>query len=238
MKKNKKKIIIISLLGIFCVGLLTLFILFYPEIKGFLTNEEYMNDIRDFIDSFGVYGIFVMMLILILQIVIAFIPGEPFELVCGVLYGTFGGLLVALFSAFVGSTIVFFLVRKFGKKITNRFFTEENLSKYKFLNTAHNRNKLLFIIFLIPGTPKDLLTYFAPLTPISYANYILITTIARIPSLISSTMAGDSLISGNLEATINIYAVTFGLTIIGVLIDNIIQKKKAKKGAVKKLKSF
>ena len=225
MSKKKKIIIIVSIIiGLIGLGVGVYFA--YPYVKAFFNNEEFINKFKAFIDSCGIFGVLVMMLIIMVQLVIAFIPGEPFELMCGIMYGWFGGLMIALAATFIGSSIIFLLVRKFGKKITSKFFTEEKMSKYKFLSTAHNRNKLLFIIFLIPGTPKDLLTYVAPLTPIKYKDYIFITTLARIPSILSSTLAGGSLIEGDVHITIIIYAITFGLTIIGTLIDNYIQKKK------------
>ena len=223
---KKKKIILISVGTILGIGLIGLIIYLYPMAYRFFNNKEIIDKFKAFIDSCGVFGVLVMIAMMMIQLVIAFIPGEPFELMAGVMYGWFGGLLISLFAAFIGSSIIFLLVRKLGHKITDKFFSEEKMSKYKFLNTAHNRNKLLFIIFLIPGTPKDLLTYVAPLTPIKYKDYIFITTIARIPSIISSTLAGGSLIDGDVHITLIIYAVTFALTIIGVLIDNHIQKAK------------
>lgn len=225
---KKKKIVLTSIIITICLICFGLFIYFYKDIQAIIANEEFLGKLEDFIDSLGIFGVVVMILMMITQIVIAFLPGEPFELAAGVMYGTFGGLIVSLIACFIGSSIVFLLVRKFGKKLTMKFFTEEKLSKYKFIGTAHNRNKLLFIIFLLPGTPKDLLTYFAPLTPIKYGSYIFIATIARIPSIISSTMAGHSLISGNLNATMVIYAITFGITGIGVIIDSLIQKHRNK----------
>ncbi len=68
---------------------------------------------------------------------------------------------------------------------------------------------LVFLLFCIPGTPKDILTYIAVLLPINIYRFLVISTIARIPSVISSTIVGSSLLTGNLIFSIGVYAVTF-----------------------------
>ena len=186
MSKKTRNIILISICSLILLTCTFLFFYFYKDIHAFLNNEEYINKIKEYIESLGIFGFAVMIIMIVVQIVIAFIPGEPFELVAGIMYGTFGGLCCVLVASLIGSSIVFLLVRKFGRRITDKFFSEEKLSKYKFLNSDHNRNKLLFLIFLLPGTPKDLLTYFAPLTPIKFKDYLFITTIAKIPSISSA----------------------------------------------------
>lgn len=223
---NKKKILIWSIISILIIAVIVLLIIYGPRVLNYFKDPALREKFKNFIESLGFFGVFVYILVIVIQIIVAFIPGEPFELLAGIMYGTFGGLLISLIGAFIGSTIVFLLVKKFGKRITNKFFSEEKMQKYKFLNSERNRNRLLFIIFLIPGTPKDLLTYFAPLTPIKYSSYIIITTIARIPSIITSTIAGESILEGDYHIAIIVYGITFLLTIFGILIDNYIQKKK------------
>ena len=74
----------------------------------------------------------------------------------------------------------------------------------------------MLILFLIPGTPKDLLVYIAGLLPLKPLRFILISTFARIPSMISSTMAGASIVEGNLKLGIILYTITF--LIVGIVI--------------------
>ena len=71
--------------------------------------------------------------------------------------------------------------------------------------------KVLLILFLLPGTPKDFLSYVSGLLPIKPARYIVISSLARFPSVISSTMAGASLVAGNWKMSVLIYFITFGL---------------------------
>ena len=79
---------------------------------------------------------------------------------------------------------------------------------------------ILFIVFFIPGTPKDLLTYFAPLTPIPLWRFVVLTTIARIPSIVSSTIAGSAVLSSEYSLVILIYAITGLLAIGGIVLYN------------------
>lgn len=69
--------------------------------------------------------------------------------------------------------------------------------KLLFLKKEKNLELIIFIIFFIPGTPKDLLTYIAPFTRIKLKTFLLLTTFARIPSVITSTIGGNALSNQN-----------------------------------------
>lgn len=73
-------------------------------------------------------------------------------------------------------------------------------------------DNLIFLIFLIPGTPKDIITYFAGLTPVKFSHFLVITTVARIPSIITSTLAGDKLIQQDFASAFWIYAITIAFS--------------------------
>lgn len=77
------------------------------------------------------------------------------------------------------------------------FFPEEKLKKLKFLKTTPKRDMIFFIIFMIPGTPKDLLCYFTGLTDIKFSLWLLICSLGRLPSIITSTVGGDALGTSN-----------------------------------------
>ena len=145
------------------------------------------------------------------------------------MYGWFWGLVVALIACFIGSSLVFLLVKKFGKPLVNKFFSDEKIAKFKFLNDEKKLEKTVFILFFIVGSPKDLLTYIVPLTKMKYRNFILIVTFARIPSIITSTIAGAGLASGQLDITIIAFAITAVITIVGLIINHLIEKKRKEK---------
>ena len=166
-----------------------------------------------------------MLLLQILQIIVAIIPGEPIEVLMGIMCGTFGGLFLTLAGIFIGQTLVFFAVKKLGIKFAARFVDVNKFSELSFLKHPEKRDGLIFLLFFIPGTPKDILTYFAPFTGINYLRFILLTTLARIPSVVSSTFAGATLSQGSLIKTVLIFAVTGVVGLIGIYINSRITAK-------------
>lgn len=144
--------------------------------------------------------------------------GEPVEVLAGMSYGPIGGLFVIFLGAFISSVIIFFAVRKFGRGFLYSFVSKEKIEKLensKLFSNPKKIDSILFILFFIPGTPKDLFVYLAGLLPIKPTKFLLISTFARFPSIISSTIAGSSLVDGNWTMIIVTYAVTF--TLAGII---------------------
>lgn len=169
-----------------------------------------------YIDSLGFGGVFLLLGVQLLQIVVAVLPGEPIELIAGVMYGTWGGLAVCLVGVVAGSAIVFYAVRKLGyAAVEKRLENKDN----KLLQIMRNNRKLetlIFILYFIPGTPKDILVYLVALTPMKGSHFLLLSTIARIPSVITSTFAGESFSQGKFVQSIIIFAVTGLIALVGI----------------------
>jgi uncharacterized membrane protein YdjX (TVP38/TMEM64 family) len=100
------------------------------------------------------------------------------------------------------------VVKKSGLPLLRRFFGETNISAWKFLGDSTKTARVVFILFLIPGTPKDLLTWLAPLSRLSLLRFVVISGLARIPAMLSSTIMGDSMIRGNWVMFLIIFSVT------------------------------
>lgn len=163
------------------------------------------------ITSQGLEGILYLLGLQLLQILVPILPGEPIELLAGMCYGTFGGLLLIFVGAFLSSCLIFFSVRTFGRNFIDTFLGKDKVKKIEHNKLFTNRKQIeffLLIAFLIPGTPKDFITYIAGLLPIRASRFLLISTFARFPSVITSTFAGANLVSGNLHITIITYAIT------------------------------
>ena len=180
------------------------------------------------IEALGIVGVLIMLFIQILQVFVAFIPGEPVEILMGVMYGTVGGLLLSLLGCAIGSSLVFLAMRKFGQPLFEFFFEKKQLDRFAFLKNSKKLELFTFILFLIPGTPKDLLTYFAPLTSIDFKIFLIITIFARIPSIITSTYAGSSILEGNIIKTVLIFGATAIIGITGIIVGNKISDKQNK----------
>ncbi len=183
---------------------------------------------------------FVTSLVLIainfMQVVIAFIPGEIVEQACGVL-GPYMGTLVCLVSTVAGSCFVLFLVRKFGRNLVYAIYPKEKIDSISFLHDHKKRNVLTVALFFIPGTPKDVLTYAIGLTDMSIPLYIALTTVARLPSIVMSTVSGDwisGMISGDEKGIFKILilnSISLVLCGIGYLVYTLISRHHQKKTA-------
>ena len=165
---------------------------------------------RAWVDSFGIWSRLVFVGMVFLQVIVALIPGEPIELMAGYIFGAVEGTLLSMAGILLGSWVVFALVRKLGPKFAEVFFPEKELKRLAFLKNPKKSGILAFILMTVPGTPKDLLSYFAGLTPLKTWQWLGIVTVSRIPSLLTSTISGAAAGQENYLLA----AIVFGITII------------------------
>ena len=220
------------------IVLLALTIYLFPVIKN-LSTLEGQTQFKKQVTSMGVLGYLALFGLQFAQIFLVIIPGEPIEVLAGMCYGGIGGLIFITISAMIISSLIFFAVRKFGRKFVYSFCNKDKIQKIENSKLFKNPKKLewiMMILFLIPGTPKDLIVYIAGLLPVKPARFILISTFARIPSIISSTFAGNSLVEGNWKFGICIYAVTFIVVGIIIFLINKFDKDKTAEEAIKIMK--
>lgn len=225
-KKYKVVKIIALIIGILLLVILTIYL--FP-IVGKLLDEEGREVFKEEIQSTGFKGILILLGLQGIQIILPILPGEPIEILAGMCYGTIGGLVFLIISVFIITTLIFFTVRKLGRSFVYGVCSEEKIKKLENSKLFKNPKKIeyiMLILFLLPGTPKDLLIYIAGLLPIHPLRFILISTIARIPSMISSTIAGSSIVEGNWKIGIIVYILIF--IIVGIIIYIAEKKDKTK----------
>lgn len=187
---------------------------------------------RTWVNSHGFGGRLAYMGMVILQVVVALIPGEPFEIAAGYAFGAVEGTLLCLAASALGSVCVFLLVRRFGHRLAEVFFSKEKLRSIRFLQTTRRRDLLFLIIFMLPGTPKDLLCYFAGLTTIRFPVWLLICSLGRLPSIVTSTIGGDALGTKNYWGAVLVFLVTLAISAAGLLFyDRLCARKQRKKEA-------
>lgn len=210
----------------------------FPIMKNIATPEGRI-EFKETITSSEISGIFMIFGLQIAQIFLVILPGEPLEILAGMCYGSIGGTIFILVSVFITTTVIFYLVRRFKKKFVYEFFDKDKIDrieKSKIFNNPKKIDLILIILFLIPGTPKDLLVYLGGLLPIKPLKFILISTLARFPSVISSTLAGSNIIQGNWKSIVLIYLITFALVILMFFLINIFDKNKETEEALKEIK--
>lgn len=227
MKKRLKMIGLLIFILVVAVGCVVA--LKHMDSLKFDGTEEWLKNAKERIDRFGVFKWVIIFVAQFLQVLVAIIPGEPVEIFAGYMCGTFGGLLMCEAGALAGSVVIYLAVRKFGKRLVDKVADSKAISRMKFLNNTAKRDSVLFLLFFLPGTPKDILTYFAPLLKIDMWRFLGIVMVARIPSIISSTYVGATLSEGNLAFSVIIFAITGAVGAAGIIINDLYFDRKNKK---------
>lgn len=193
-----------------------------------LQEAESRLALQEQVARFGGWGWAFMLLLQILQIIVAVIPGEPIEIIMGLLYGSVGGFLTCELGVLIGSFLVFFVVRRLGTPLVRSMFGEDKLNSFSFLQDTRRLETITFILFFIPGTPKDILTYVAGLTTISPVRFLLIASVARIPSIFSSTFGGASIAGGNLWLAVGVFVVVGVVSLVGIRLNHLFMERQKK----------
>lgn len=199
-------------IALFALLIIAAFAIWGPSLWRFFSNGE---AVKAWVDAQGHWAPLAMAALVVAQIVIAVLPGEPVELAAGYLFGFWEGTAICLAGGLLGTLVVTALVRLLGMRIVRRLFSTKKLESISWLHDAKRFELLMFIVFLIPGTPKDVLTYVASLSSCPWWHIAAITTVGRIPSIITSTLAAGFASSGNWTAAIITLAVTLVLVALG-----------------------
>lgn len=221
MNETFKKVIKIASIAIFIT---IICILAYISYQVAMDKESF----KLWMDANGILGRLVFVGMVILQIMVAIVPGGPIEVAGGYAFGAVEGTILFIMGATIGSVIVFLLVRKFGRKVVELYFEEHEIKKLSFLKDDKKRDVFFLILFVIPGTPKDLLCYVAGLTKMKFGMFLVICSIGRLPAVIGSAISGSALSGEKLITAIVALAITVILSGIGIILYyRIVNKKSA-----------
>ena len=206
---------------IYAVGagiILTLFLVLYltvgKSLTAFVTDTD---SFKQWLDSYNGLSAAVFVFIRAFQTVIKIIPAEPLEIASGYAFGTFGGLALCSLGSFLGSLVIVMLSRFFGAKFVNAFINEEQINQLKIIGDKNNQRLFLIVFYLIPGTPKDIFTYIAGTLKINLVEFFVITTLARIPSIITSTICGAQISEKNYITALIVFLLTAFVTALCTL---------------------
>ncbi len=188
--------------------------------KQFLVFDRSPEEFKAFVESYGWKGRFVALGIQVLQVVVSLIPGEVVEVGIGYTFGAVEGTLLCMAGVAIASSLVFLLVKRLGIRLVELFISREKINELRFINSEKKLKRLIFILFFIPGTPKDLLTYFAGLTRIQLHEFLIISLIARIPSLVTSTIGGNLIQKESYWGAVWLFLITGAVSLAGLLIYN------------------
>ena len=221
-QERMQQIGVITTTSIFILAFIVCYIKFGSELLAFVSDADRF---KAWLDSYGHLGKIIFIAVRAFQTVVKIIPAEPLEIGSGYAFGVWGGLFYCMMGTEIGSFVIVAITKLFGMKAVKLFVSEEKINSLDFIKNKEKLSLSLFIIYLIPGTPKDVITYLMGVTDYSIWKFLLITGIARIPSIITSTVCGAALGEKNylLSASVFIATAVFGLA--GVKLYSIFEKK-------------
>lgn len=186
----------------------------YPEL---IDRFKSLDEINKLLKQYKTASIFIYIGLQIFQIIISVLPGQALQFAAGYAYTFWLGFLYSIIGVALGTVITFYLARLLGKEALHVIFGEERFSK--FVHTLNSKRSfiVLFVIFLIPGIPKDLFTYAAGVSEIRIIPFLLLSLIGRTPAMIGSIMMGSMFYNGSYFGLIILGAVAVILFVAGIL---------------------
>lgn len=172
-------------------------LLCWEYLPGLLAWLADARAVRAFVSDHAFVSRLAMLGINIVQVLLAFLPGEPVELASGYAFGFWEGTALCLVASGLATSMIYWATRRWGWKLVGLFFDRSLFDCFSWLKSAKRLELIMLIVFLIPGTPKDFLTYFAGLTNMRFLPVVLIATLGRIPSIATSTITASAVGSGN-----------------------------------------
>lgn len=185
--QTKKKTIIYTFIFIFLISLI---IIFYKPIIYYLNNYD---EFKLFLKSKGKLAIFIIYLLQIFQVVVAFIPSDLINLTAGYILGAPLGFIISYLGLISGTILAFFIARIFGKKIVLKFVKKDTLDKISKRVNSSLSIPNIFILSIIPFMPRDVLVYALGLTDINPKKFLIPYSISRIPLVFLLTFTGNTL---------------------------------------------
>lgn len=222
MKKANKNLQVKILLIIAAIILAILLIKFMPKL---LLITVSLEEFKKYIFEMGHLGGVMIIVFQMLQTIIAPIPGEIVQIAGGYLYGVPLGTIYNLTGLIIGAGIAFYFTRFLGGEYITNLIEKKKLKWISDIMTSRKFEFILFVIFVVPGLPKDFMIYVAGLTAIKPARFFGILTISRLPWIISSASVGANINAGNYKLTIIISSIAIIFCILGMIYKDKIIKK-------------
>ena len=177
-----------------------------------------VGKIRAWIQSWGAVAPRVFIGVQAVQVIVFAIPGEVVQIAGGYLFGGGLGILLSMAGILLGSTAAFFLSRLLGRPFVAAVIPAAQLERVERLLESRSSRIVFFLLFLIPGVPKDILCYVAGLTPMPFLFFLGVSTVGRLPGIVGSSLIGGAARSSRWVALVVLSAAAIVLFVAGLLL--------------------
>ena len=166
---------------------------FFSGVGNFFSDT---GEIKEFIMSFGVLSPVIFILLNVLQVIIAPIPGQITGFLGGALFGVWLGTLYSTIGTVLGTFIVVVLARKFGEPLVKKWINKKIYKKFS--NFSEEKGAFsLFLVYLLPFLPDDLISMMAGLSKIKIKYIVLVAFLGRLPGMFLLSLAGAGIVSSD-----------------------------------------
>lgn len=203
--------------------IILIIILVFFIIAGYEYYYKYFYVLKDpeklkaYVMSYGKYSLFVFIAIQVIQVIAFFIPGEIVQIAGGYIFGAGIGSIISLAGITGGSTFVYLIANKFGKPFVQKIVSENKFDFIEKVLAAGSKKFIIFLLYLIPGLPKDIFGYVCGVSDISLKDFALYSTIGRIPGIFISAYFGSQMFTGNIHLLVLIAVIMSILFVVGML---------------------
>lgn len=215
-KCNLFKLLLVVLISAFLLICLT------KNIPGLLPVLADFDRLRDFILSLGNMSTAFYVLLQAFQILIPGIPSEIVQTVGGYVFGTYWGTVLSTVGTLLGSLTAFFSARLIGKPFIRKYVSNSIFEKMELLLSSNKSVLAIFLIYLIPGLPKDTMNYIAGVTPIKPGTFFLTSTLGKLPVILATVYMGAHLQEKNYKLVVIALVVMTVLFAAGFILKNIL----------------
>jgi uncharacterized membrane protein YdjX (TVP38/TMEM64 family) len=201
------------LLIVIVIGIPVLIYFRHPEI---LANFKNLESVNALLDERGDMLLPLFVVLQVFQVVVSVIPAQAIQIASGYAYNFWIAYAVCIIGLFVGTVLTYFIAKLLGRDAMRLIFGEERIGRFVDKLNSKKAYILIFIIFLIPGIPKDLFAYAAGISQMNALAFFLISVVARTPALMASVMFGGMLRSESYVGMIILGLVIIALFILGL----------------------
>ena len=185
-----KKILALSKLILLVIIVAGIPAFLYLKYGAELFSKDSAERVVDYLKANSSIAALLIICIQIVQVVICFLPGQPVQFAASYMFGVARGFAFSITGAVIGTVISFYLAKLLGNDAMNLFFGEEKVRDYKKKLDSGRGLLLAFLIYLIPGIPKDMVSYVAGISDMRFRPFLLVATVGRIPGMLGSLMLG------------------------------------------------